>query len=160
MTRTPSFLLLTALAIAAHAGCKPSIERSSSASASDKGSTADSLTSVAGTEWVLERWNEKEPVSGNAEVTLRLEDGRLSGSSGCNRYSSDVKPGGLPRTIVLGPVAGTRMACPEPAMAVEDRFLRQLAAVKSFRLDRGRLELGYELDGATGSMLFRARTGP
>jgi len=116
--------------------------------------------SIAGTEWVLERWAEGEVAPGGVEVTLRWEDGRLVGSSGCNRYVAPVTPGDQPGALGIGPIAGTRKACPEPAMGVEDRFLRQLGAASSLRFELGRLGLVYELDGDTGVMLFRARSRP
>lgn len=81
------------------------------------------------------------------------------GSAGCNNYFSQVTPGETPGAIVVGPPAGTRMACPEPVMAVEDRFPHRLAAVKSFRFVQGRLGLLHELDGESGTMLFRAHPG-
>ncbi|MCU0293991.1 MAG: META domain-containing protein [Thermoanaerobaculaceae bacterium] len=63
------------------------------------------------------------PGAGEREaVTIRLADGSLTGFSGCNQlvgsYSLD---GG---TLVLGQLAGTMMACPEPARSTEDQFLR------------------------------------
>ena len=44
-------------------------------------------------------------------------------------------------------------------MAVEDRFLRRLEAVRSLRFVQGRLGLAYELDGEPGTMIFRAQSG-
>jgi len=113
--------------------------------------------SFAGTEWVLERWNEDEAAPGDPRVSLRLEDGRLAGSSGCNNYVSQVKAGHLPGALALGPVAGTKKTCAGAAMETEDRFLRQLGGVKSFRFVLGRLGLEYELAGNSGTMLFRAQ---
>jgi heat shock protein HslJ len=48
------------------------------------------------------------------------------------------------------------MACPEPAMAVEARFLQQLAGVNKFGFMIGQLALSYEIDGNHGVMLFDA----
>ena len=43
-------------------------------------------------------------------------------------------------------------------MGVEDQFLRRLAAVRSFQFVQGRLGLVHELDGKSGTMLFRAQS--
>ncbi len=55
-------------------------------------------------------------------VTVTFEAGRVHGFSGCNQFTGayTLKGGSL----VLGALAGTMMACPEPAMSVENRFLR------------------------------------
>jgi heat shock protein HslJ len=52
---------------------------------------------------------------------------------------------------------GTRMACPDPAGAVETRFLQQLEGVNNLGFLAGQLMLSYEKDGAGGVMLFDGR---
>jgi heat shock protein HslJ len=52
------------------------------------------------------------------------------------------------------------MMCPPEQMAVEDRFLKQLAGVKKFGFMVGQLALSYETDGVWGSMLFDPRETP
>jgi len=153
------------IALAALAGCQSSGDRSSPATPPAGTVAGDSvsrpeLQAIAGTDWILERWSEAEPAPGDVEVTLRLVDGRFAGSSGCNNYFCTVAAGDAPGALVVGPPAGTRMACPEPAMGVEDRFLQRLGAVKSFRFLEGRLGLVYELDGESGMLLFRAQSKP
>jgi len=55
-------------------------------------------------------------------VTIEFgKEGRVSGRSGCNRFS-----GGYTLTgegLSFGPLRVTRMACPEPQMETEQRFL-------------------------------------
>lgn len=65
--------------------------------------------------------------------------GRVSGSSGCNRYAGSYTAEG--DRLELGPVAGTRMACPPPADAVERQFLARLERVAGWRLDGEELVL-------------------
>ncbi len=40
------------------------------------------------------------------------EDGKLSGSAGCNNYNASYQVDG--DSLTIGPVASTKMACPEP----------------------------------------------
>lgn len=116
-----------------------------------------SLETIGGTEWVLREWSWGEPALAEPEVTLRYEDGRLVGRSGCNNYFTTPEEGEMPGDVSVGPIGSTRMACPEPAMAVESRFLEQLGAVNGFGFMVTQLALSYEKDGASGVMLFDAR---
>lgn len=77
-------------------------------------------------------------VSGNAVVSAHFdEQGRLGGSSGCNRYSASCHIEGT--GLVVGQPAATRMSCPDPeVMDIERRFLAWLPKVASFRIDVGR----------------------
>jgi heat shock protein HslJ len=118
-----------------------------------------SLDTLAGTEWVLRAWDLEEPAPAEPEVTLAYKDGRLAGTSGCNRYTAAAKAGESLGDLAIGPAAGTRMACPEPQSAVETRFLKQLGGAKKFGFLLGRLALSYEKDGgAFGTMVFEGRT--
>jgi heat shock protein HslJ len=113
-----------------------------------------SLETLAGSEWVLRRWGWDEPAPAEPEVTLSYADGRVAGSDGCNSYSASVTAGLSPGDISVGVVAGTRMACPEPAASVEQRFLSQLGRVMKYGFALGRLALTYRLDDEIGVMLF------
>jgi heat shock protein HslJ len=116
---------------------------------------------LAGKEWVLRAWKRGEPAPDQPEVTLRYEAGRFAGRSGCNRYSTAVTAGDGPGDVTIAPVVVTRMACAEPQMAVEARFVKQLEAVKKFGFGLGQLALSYPLEGpAPQEMLFDARTPP
>lgn len=64
-----------------------------------------------------------EAVSGDRYV-LRFEQGRISGRAGCNRFSGSYSQSG--ETLTAGPLAMTRMACPEPGMTHEARATRIL----------------------------------
>jgi len=55
---------------------------------------------------------------------LEFSGGRISGQAGCNRISGPYREAA--RTIRSGPMAVTRMACPEPRMTHERRTLRLL----------------------------------
>ena len=113
-----------------------------------------SMEAIAGTEWVLRAWDIDEPALEESEVTLLFQDGRFSGRSGCNRYFASVKPGDMPGDLYVGPAGSTRMACPEPAMTVETRFLEQLGQVEKFGFMVGQLMLSYQKENSRGVMLF------
>jgi heat shock protein HslJ len=117
-----------------------------------------SLDTLAGAEWVLRAWDLEEPAPAEPEVTLTCKDGRLTGTSGCNRYNAAAKAGDQPGDLSVGPAAGTMMACPEPQSAVETRYLKQLAGAIRYGFMFGHLAITYRTDGgAVGVMLFEGR---
>ena len=65
--------------------------------------------------------------------------GELAGNGGCNRFFGRYKITG--DAIEIGPLGATRMACPEPAMALEARFLAALEAARLWHRDRTSLIL-------------------
>jgi heat shock protein HslJ len=77
----------------------------------------------------------------DSPVTLEIGGGaRATGSSGCNRYTTDfdIENG---HEIAWGGMILTRMACEEPRMTLESEFLRNLEAVTRGFVRDGRLEL-------------------
>lgn len=118
-----------------------------------------SLTTLAGTEWVLRAWDITERAGSEPVVTLAYDAGRVSGTSGCNRYSGSATEGTTPGEFSVGLLAGTRMACEPTQSSVETRFLDQLSGAKTFGFMLGRLMISYaRTDGSRGTMLFDART--
>jgi heat shock protein HslJ len=65
--------------------------------------------------------------------------GTVAGFAGCNRFSGTAAIDG--DRISLGPLAATRMFCPEPAMAIESAYLDALQRVARFELISGELHL-------------------
>jgi len=117
-----------------------------------------SIEALAGTEWVLRYWAWDEAAPDTPEVTLRLDGTRLVGSAGCSRYFAPAKAGSSPGDLTVGAGGTTRMMCPDPAMAVESRFLRQLAGVTQMRFIGAQLALTYTMpDKTSGVMLFDRR---
>ncbi len=73
-------------------------------------------------------------------VTLSFAGERIAGRSGCNRFMGNAEAGALTQSaaaapLTIGPVAGTRMACPGRADEVETRFLAALEQVDGFLID-------------------------
>src|SRR5207244_10818252 len=95
-----------------------------------------------------------QPAAGEPSVTLAYQAGRLAGKSGCNQYSAAIKAGDLPGDVTVGPAAGTRMACPPPAMEAERRFLDALASTSKIGFFAGRLALTSRSQEAVGLVLF------
>jgi heat shock protein HslJ len=89
--------------------------------------------------WVLASLPGQRLVS-DAIATVRFEDGRVSGSDGCNRYSMPFTVDG--QAIQIGPRGpSTLMACPEETMAQAEAFLAALTSSRGFRYSAEALEL-------------------
>ncbi|RFF33033.1 META domain-containing protein [Wenzhouxiangella sediminis] len=75
------------------------------------------------------------------EISLQFDDdGRVAGRAACNRYTAGYELSG--EGLSVGPAAATKMACREPLMSLEKRFLDLLAGVQRFDIgDRGELIL-------------------
>jgi heat shock protein HslJ len=125
------------------------------ASATPRGRLSRSV--LEGTEWVLRSWTWDEPAPGTPEITFTVAGDRIAGRSGCNRFTGILSEGNAPGDLKVGPLAGTRMACPEPAMSIEQRFQSQMAGVRKFGFAGARLALTYEREGAVGTMIFEGR---
>ena len=99
---------------------------------------------LAGTDWRLLSLG---PAGGEAglvagtTVTLKFgEDGRASGSTGCNAYSGTYQVRG--DAISFGRLISTRRAClDQSANQQEQRFLSALEAANRFRLSANRLTI-------------------
>lgn len=75
-------------------------------------------------------------------VTVRFERGRVAGTSGCNRLTGSYEVEG--DRVTLGPLAGTMMACPEPAMTIEAAFRAAFSGVVRYAVEGERLRLTVE----------------
>jgi heat shock protein HslJ len=84
---------------------------------------------------------------------VHFERDALRGFSGCNRFNATVKET-KPGEIEITPAAGTRKACPPPAMELEDRFLAELAKVRGYTFLAGQLALTWQDGDRFGKLLF------
>lgn len=106
------------------------------------GCGGEPATLLSGGEWrVDEVAGEATGSAPEAAPTLRFAaDGRVSGRAGCNRFTAGYMLDG--ERLRIERAASTRMACPPPRMALEQRFLDFLVAVRRFDIDAdGRLLL-------------------
>src|SRR5690606_28664239 len=75
-----------------------------------------------------------------ARTTLAfLDEGRIAGSGGCNRYNAPFTLAGDELTIDLA--ASTSMLCPQAVMDQERKFLAALAEVRGWSIENGMLRL-------------------
>jgi heat shock protein HslJ len=109
-----------------------------------------SLAALADAEWTLVSLD-GQPLSQAARPPTAVFEGtRVSGFGGCNRYFGQVVETS-PGAITVGLLAGTKMACPSPAMEVEDRFLAAMSRATRYSFVGGRLVLSG--DGGTSREL-------
>lgn len=96
-------------------------------------SPADSL----GTEWRLQAFDmgaDAQPLVTGTTVTLTFgEDGRVSGSAGCNTFNGPYTLNGT--TLSIEELAQTRMACDEPILTQETNFINALRSARHTAVD-------------------------
>ena len=123
-----------------------------------------SVDTIAGREgdqtWHLTQLAAGKALADGVTITLRLDGDKLVGGSGCNRYFAGVKDGEVPGDLNIGPIGGTRMACPGEAMTSEQRYLRALGASSRFNFLAGDLLLTGEHDGQLTTLRFTAQASP
>jgi len=119
------------------------------------------IEDLAGVAWRLDEFRPGGPVPEDVEVTLIFGDGRVAGSSGCNRYTASITTGEQAGSLAIaGPIAGTRMACPPPQDDVETRYLKALESTTGYSFLLGRLAVTWQTEDATGNLIFSAQPLP
>lgn len=117
---------------------------------------ADPIAPLIGTTWVADLSDPGATL--RVQATLEIEQAdRVSGSGGCNTYNGAVRL--VAGTVLFGPIATSRRACPPAVMQQETRFFDALVNARGLELDGTML---YFLD-ATGSRtlgLTRAAPAP
>lgn len=99
----------------------------------------DAPASPEGVEWKLATLDGKPAAGGERAPTLKLEGKKASGFSGVNRFFGSFERDG--EKLKFGALAGTKMAGPPEANALENAFLAALAATTQWRIEGGALEL-------------------
>jgi heat shock protein HslJ len=99
---------------------------------------------LAGTNWTLESFHTADSVSSViAGTTINAvfgEDGKVSGSAGCNRYFATYNMTGS--SLSTGTAGSTKMYCGMPGvMAQENKYLALLGNVKTFTIEGRQLSL-------------------
>ena len=90
------------------------------------------LVGLTGSYWRLEDLAGRG-VLDRAETTLEFpEDGMVSGTGGCNRFNGSYQRRG--DSLSFGPLAATRMACPEAVMNQESGFFAVLESLGTFEV--------------------------
>jgi heat shock protein HslJ len=114
---------------------------------------------LAGTSWQVIAYNNGRQavvsVITGTRITARFaNDGRVTGSAGCNQYFAEYLA--ADESITIGPLGATRRFCAEPdgAMDQEARYLEAMRSAATFRIEGERLALG-TTDGALAVTLVR-----
>jgi heat shock protein HslJ len=79
------------------------------------------------------------PKKREAHMMFSAEGNRVSGSTGCNRFTGTFTRTG--DSLSFAPLAITKMACPPPLDAQERAFLAALQAITAMHLASNTLEL-------------------
>jgi heat shock protein HslJ len=104
--------------------------------------------------WVLDQEaSNLEAIAPEYVVTATFDDGRLSGSSGCNRYNTTYTARGS-RLGVSPNIASTLIACNQEATHVESSYIARLPTARSFSIRRDRLTVQTSTKGA--DLIYRA----
>jgi heat shock protein HslJ len=95
---------------------------------------------LTGSIWLLSELNGAEPIAGITITAQFDQEGRVSGTSGCNNYNTSYEMSGNQLTF-SEPIALTMMACPEPVMEQEREYMEALAGAATFEVSGDQLIL-------------------
>ena len=87
---------------------------------------------LEGTEWQLIQLDGRSVKAAPETFVLKLENGSVSGAGACNRLMGSYTTGER-RALKIGPVASTKMACPN--LSQEQQFLRAIEATTHYDMD-------------------------
>ncbi|MEZ4864285.1 MAG: META domain-containing protein [Caldilineaceae bacterium] len=114
-----------------------------------------SAADLDGTSWRLVELGENQPVADDVEITITFAGDRISGSGGCNNYNgSFTLSDDNPFLVTFGPIASTRMLCPDPAGNQETAYFNALGAATIWGYDFGNLVISYGSGDARDRLLF------
>jgi heat shock protein HslJ len=155
MTKSSLILLVSVLLLAtlSISGCANSVSPSSHPS------SAPSSPSLEQTAWVLTSFateTGQENVLSNTTVTATFDNGNITGSAGCNRYSAGYQLSG--NGIAISSITSTLMYCtaPDGVMTQESTYLLLLKNVTAYTINNGQLTLSNDL--GDGQLVFNAAT--
>ncbi len=95
-----------------------------------------------------------QPQKTEAHLVFKAEGQRVSGSTGCNRFTGTFEQ--TADGLRFSPLAVTKMACPPPLDALEQAFLQALSATTAGRISGNTLEL----KDASGRVRLRLEARP
>ncbi|MBL8550254.1 MAG: META domain-containing protein [Hyphomonadaceae bacterium] len=97
---------------------------------------------LSATSWRLETLDGAPPVDGSSPTLAFGTDGRVSGTTGCNRYF-----GAYSAETGFGQMGSTRMACPGPLMQQERTFFDIFRGASNVMIDSDNLLVVTGTDG-------------
>jgi heat shock protein HslJ len=130
------FLVLSCMSLALTTGCANVIPPCGA-------KTSPPSSELKNTKWELTRWNLPPNINGEVrarqipqgdasnpiQITFDINGQRLSGSTGCNRFTATLDED--TRGFTLRQIASTKMACSPQRMELENDFLYQLNDYRS-----------------------------
>lgn len=108
-------------------------------------------TELAGSSWSLLAYNNQAEalvsVVSGTEVTMAFDDGKVTGSAGCNSFGADYEADAV--SLKIGPAASTERACLEPAGVMEQEllFLGNLGLVATYEISADGILLMFDEAG-------------
>jgi len=112
-----------------------------------------SLEDLQGPEWKLAAIGWDNPVAEEPGPAIRFDGDKVTGSGGCNSYFGTVTSE-VPGHLAFSAMGTTMMACPEPEMDLERRYLHALAGGSTYGFVAGRLVIGCETNDGPVSLIF------
>ena len=91
---------------------------------SSPGSASSSSLNLVGSQWRLIDLAGTPALDKVPATLLFPETGKVAGRASCNRFTGAVEISG--NDVKFGPLVSTRMACPEPTMTQETKYLAAL----------------------------------
>lgn len=144
-TQRAFFQLSAAVGLAAFLGCTaPPLAAGQTA-----GKGTASMDDLKGKTWTLVQFGDGSPEPAERAITAVFEDGKISGSGGCNHYSATVTSPS-PRALKVGSISSTKMLCSGLVGSNEQRYFAVLEKVEGFAVEDSRLVL------SPGRMIFKA----
>ena len=114
-----------------------------------------SLEDLHGPEWKLAAIGWDNPVLEEPGAVIRFDGDKVTGNGGCNGYFGTVTSE-TPGQLAFSAMGTTMMACADPVMELERRYLRTLSGGSSYSFVAGRLVIGCETDdGGSVDLIFR-----
>jgi len=100
--------------------------------------------SLVGPTWELTGYNNgrngvQSVLAGTTSTAVFGEDGRITGSAGCNTYMGPYQS--ADQSLTIGPLATTRLACAQPVMDQETAYLAALQRGSRYEFESGQLVL-------------------
>ena len=119
----------------------------------ERAGDAPASSSLAGTKWRLEDLSGAGAIADPPATLEFAEDGGVSGSTGCNRFTGTATVSG--DAISFSPLATTRRACPEAQMLQERNYLGALGQARQYEVQGATLFL--HVGGGSEPLRFTAQ---
>ncbi|MEZ4707572.1 MAG: META domain-containing protein [Caldilineaceae bacterium] len=117
-----------------------------------------SAADLDATSWRLVELGENQPVADDVEITITFAGDQISGSGGCNNYNGSFTLNeDNPFLVTFGPIAATRMLCPDPASSAETAYFNALGAATIWGYSFGDLAISYSSGDDRDRLLFSAQ---